>query len=497
MNKQLPRMVSIGVIVALLAVSGLSYAAPGLFQFGESLSQHADGIMTQSFGYSIYYSHSAFYFNLSLADNNPLSTWSPTTSNAYVISVPSGSLFSQTLTPSVTIQGEYDTNQLFGEAYTADTFQITIYANMTFIPYANGVPSGSLVNIGHYIATPTYNTVTSGVGSPITVALQAVSMNLNQSNSYNAMNGIVEESIDVSISSSTANSGLTSAFPPEHQNNVAYAEIYVFPGTGSLNQPNTVQVNNPVTISGTTSYGDYYLLITTPSGSQTTIKLGQTTTLSHKFSQSYTPQELGKYTVSLVNSVVQLTTTQIFSVSVVLPTPTIQVLTPSPSSGYYSTGQTINYHVDMVYSSSLPIQFNLYIYAASSGNQPPQSSSQWISYDIYVKATNSNGLYSYNGTFTIPSAAEQTSAVTILAYATYTASNGSLYASNPVHAQISVGHTTPPVHGSAKGNLLLAIGVLLASLVVAVVNPDTYPMRITTVIVGVVSFLIIYGVGIL
>lgn len=489
MNKQVPRVISIITIIGLLSLSGIAYAAPGLLQIGSTpLSWQMSNTNTQGGALG---TASTFSGSIGMATNNPLQVWSPNNQNDYVIAVKPGSDFMQNaqVTANISI-----VHHLSGYIEAVDylSVQENVYYmslnsnsqhyNSWYLEYTS--PMQKFMNQG----TGIYTHYAKSVNFPV------YNFNVNSSSApYYVQDGIYKFSVTFNVHYSL-NGGITWANDPM----TCYAETYVVPGAGTVTPPSTVQVNHAVTISGTTDYGDYYLLITSPTGTQNQIPIGKTTGIDVPFHKSFTPTQLGKYTVTLVNSVVEFSTTQFFSASIVLPTPTIQVITPTSGSGYYAVGQSINYHITLAYTTKMPLQFNLYIYAGEYNQEPVASaSSQWITENVYVPATFNGNYYSYNGTFVIPSSGEQTSAVTILGYATYTAANGSVYASNSFHQTISVGHKAPSSGGNSYGNLALALIIGVVSIVIAVMNPDTVPMKITIIVMGVVSSLIVYGVALL
>lgn len=474
------RMVSLAIILIFFTGSMVSIADPGLLQIGSSgLSNDMSVTVQRSVNFLGSTEVGATITGtISFSTQNPLSVWSASNGNSYVISVPSSANFFQ----SAQLNWEYSTAMGSYPNYGINGFQI--WETVLYESYNE--------NSQHYMQ---WETQYNGSGETLTninnvLAPQnfpAFDFNMNSSSApYYSQYGVYKFEFQWQINDGWNGASGWHALP------ALYAEVYVMPGTGSLNPPATVQINNPVSITGTLSYGSYYLLVTAPDGSQQTIQLGESQSISTSFSKSYTPTQLGKYKVELVNSVVQLTTTQFFSASIVLPTPTILVTTPA-SSGYYTVGEQVTYTVNLQYNSTIPLQFNLYIWSGVLNQQPNSGSGQFIDENIFVTPTHSGTQYTYNGTFVIPQNALQTGAVSILAYATYTASNGTFYASNPAKAQISVGHTTTSSTGLNWLSIVEGVAIFFIGIILAIVIPDTVPMRILIVGSGVVFALSISG----
>lgn len=477
------RKISVISILIFFALAGISVAQPNLLQIGsQSLSNNLTSSDTQS---SLGLTGSTWNNQITFSDSNPVSVWQ-SSGSPYVISVREGSLFSQNANLKGTI-----------------SVSVSSYLNygVNWLKYWETVDYKSLnPNSPHYLtweneytsSVITYTTSDGGRGFSGSFPITYSSFDFNKNSStapYFSQYGIYRFSLNWQINDGWNGASNTQTLTP------TYAEVYIVPGTGTINTPSNVLVGNPITLSGTMNYGSYYLLITAPGGSQKTIPLGVSSQLDKSWTTSYTPETLGKYHVELVNSVVNLAETQFFSASALFPTPQIQVLTVADSSGYYSVGEKIDYKIIMNYNVNLPVQFNVYIWSGVLGQQPTSGSGEYIVDNAYVTASFNNGTYTYDGSFIIPNNALQTQSISIIAYGYYATSGNLTVSKNPAEVQISVG--TPTHKVLSKGTNLMAIveaiAITLVGLIIAILNPDLIPWRIVTVISAVISAMIIYG----
>lgn len=502
------RMLSIGIVAIFLGASLLAFITPSTFnQLGIQSSTLNN---TQTY---VSETHTAVTFGNSWQDSistslnlqvqpNGAGQWYNGTTSAYVISVPSDSNanFIQSIQPSVTVKSvntRYATN-FFGSnvAWSQIDAQnsITYTEKVIYTPYSfTGNYYGSSFQVGNTFTSSvqSINTPNSGtLGSQSPFDFPSYQANENATNFFNSQTGILEFEISANA---TFFQGSVSG---DTQTLNMFAEIYIVPGTGTLNPPTNVQLGNSVMIKGTISYGDYSLLITSPTGTQTTKNIGQFTTLGKSFGISYTPVQLGKYKVELYNSVVGLTETQFFSASTLLPTPQVLINTASSSSGYYVQGQEISYTVDMSYNQSLPIQFELYIWVGAENSQPTSGSGNYLTDGTLHSAKDINGNYQFNGSFIIPANGKAAGAITVEAYAYYSNASSLLVSKNPGVTQIQVGastHHVTPTSGFMLGKFLVALSVIIIGGVAAYFDPDTINMRVLVFVSSLVFALVYYG----
>lgn len=477
-----------------------------LFSVLPGLQENATGSMSQSSGYSVGYSHYNFVFTLSIADSNPLSQWSSSNGNSYVISVPSGSTFSQYIQPHLTFYGEFDYHGSFGETIGARTFTVTATETTTFTPYsAQGTPYNP-ITLARQTQNANYVTGSSGNGPQYQMQFKATTMNYNQTNQYNAMFGVIQVSVSVQLQSGTYTvwNPLQYTFGQidQTQNGIVSGQMYVFPGTGTLNIPNPQSVvlgnGNYTTISGTMNYGHYWLAIGGPGGFLKNYDLGTSTGMGHHYSIQFVPPEIGNYTVVLSNSVVALDYQNVFGVNAVFNTPTIIIQTPS-SSGYYNVNETIDYTVTLHQNTSLPVEFIINVWDGQSNQQTTNQAYQIIKNELVHPSMNlTTHQYQYSGSFEINTGGAAEGYVTITASAYYYSSTTNTYVRsvNPGVVTIEVSPPVPPpVHISHSYlGYLEGFGVLGLAGVAAYKDPETTGIKFGIIASAAILAAVLIGV---
>ena len=501
-------IISIVVIVLLLGTSAVSVANPHLLQISESLSQNDSFFKTTSAGASLNYQQLSFQASMSLVQNSGTpDQWTQNPNGAYSISVPanSGALFTEGTIATVNFQAEYEVNNIIGDAYQAITLTVPVTGKIIFTPYnSHGVAATPVVYPD--ITTNLYiPTSTSGWGGVVSYSFPTSQYgnnfpwNFNQTNQWHSMNGIAQFILYFSVPTLTYGGSVLSGY-----NSNVYAEQYVFPGTGTLNAPNSVVLGNSTSITGTIMNGNYNLLITGPNNDQTKINLGSynsgTSDQPKTFNVSFKPTVLGKYTVTLTNTVVGLVETQFFSASALIPTPTIVVTTPS-NSGYYSEGQTINYTVSLVYNTTLPVQFQLYIWDGALGYEPLYSNTAlWIEQNIFVDPTynSTSHTFTYNGQITASSNSQTEGAISFLVNGYYQSGTHLLISKAPGKLQISVGKqtTTQQLPSFNWYNLGIATAVVLGVVAYAWKTPEEMIVKFG-LLGSALVFLMTIGLGVI
>ena len=497
--------VIIGLFLGSAAFVGGSNAH--LFSVLPSLQQDTSGTISYVSGYSVSYYHYQFNFNMNIKDNNPLASWSPSNGNSYVISVPSGSVFSQYVQPSVSVQGEFDYHGTFGEVFGQRTFGITINAVYTFTPYSNYGSPGGTITLAKDSTTLQYTTGGSGQGSQMTAQFKAVNVDYNQTNQYNSMFGIIQVSYSVQLQSNsyTVWNPLEYTLPSVDRsvNDVVSGQVYALPGTATLNIPNPQAVvlgnGNYTTISGTMNYGTYALTIDGPGGFQKVVDLGTSTSMNQAYSVKFIPTELGNYTVYLSNSVVDLDWQNIFGVSAIFNQPSIIVNTPAQASGYYKVGQTVNYTVTLNDNTTLGLSFIVNIYDGKPNTQTVNQAYVILSNTQFTPSYDSSThIWTYHGSFEINAGAGAAGYVTITASAYYHDATNNEYVRsvNPGVVSLEVSSPTPsppPVSNSYLG-YIEGIGVLAVAGVIAYVDPETTGIKFGIIASAAILAAVLIGV---
>jgi len=397
--------------------------------------------------------------------------WYPGTINTYVISVPKGSTFAQYVTPNLQIVNP--------QKPTVNVFSNWKLQGILYIMYqqyninSNSYSSSSIVT--------TYNISSSGsfgiykIYASITPSSFPVSWNASQLNINSAFGILTFKTVTTFYAQSDGSAWV------QGTTGTTFAQIYVVPGTGTINIPRTVLQGQTEYLTGTTYFGNYYLSIYNPSGYDVeNVTIPQN---MNPFNVSYQlPQNAptGQYRVVLYNSVVELVETQFFTVNYYhgpgsnngyLPTPIIKLSAPSNANGSYNPDAVVTYtFIEKGLSQWDTVYFDTYIWIGSQSQEPPSSSAKMLVYNDNFTAIYQNGEFVYTGTFTIPSQASD-NYITILVYAYMDNSTG-FFASQPAHTTISVNYS--PVPGPKPGELysvLEIIGFVVAGLIVAYVVP--------------------------
>lgn len=502
------RIASFIIIGLFLGSAGFIGGSNGhLFSILPGLQENTSGSVSASSGYSVSYYHYNFNFNLNIKDNNPLSQWTPSGANAYVISVPSGSTFSQYIQPSISVTGEFDYHGTFGEVYGQREFTIAYTETTSFTPYNQYGSAGNTITLAKDTENVPYTTGGSGYGPQETTQFSAVSINYNQTNQWNSMFGIITVSVGASISSGSyiVWNPLEYMLPSisQTQGSVVTGQIYSFPGTGTLNIPNPQAVvlgnNNYTTISGTMDYGTYTLVINGPGGFAKVYNLGTSTQMDKGFSVKFIPTQLGNYTVFLTNSVVNLRYQNLFGVSATFNQPSIIVNTNAGLSGYYKVNQTIHYTVTLSDNTTLPLTFIINVYDGQPNVQTTNQAYEIVTNEQVSPSYNSaSHIWTYLGSFEINAGAGAMGYVTITASAFYHDSTTNEYVRSvmPGTATLEVAPPTPapvPVSHSYLG-YIEGIGVLAIAGVIAYIDPETTGIKLGIIASGAVLAMVLIGV---
>jgi hypothetical protein len=486
------------IIVVFLLLGGLSVAIPAVgsvFSYNLNNNDTTTKIWAGNSGASINTAES-----LSVGPNpTGNEIWTPGATSVYVISVPKGSLFSQTIIPQLQYSSPnkpglsdltnwYITGQLYYD-YAPYNNQTDSFSSAYQITYANISASGIFDNgQGNIAINPGAFPVEWNASQPnINAAFGILTLKVNYIFE-------VETSIEGSISNVFWGTAST------------LAQIYVLPGTSTINPVNTVFAGKPVYITGTTWWGDYSLTIKNPSG----VVVDNITLPSDRgYNVSWvTPTGVyGEYTVEVFNYIVQTSSEQFFSVakypytsSGYLPAPKISVSQPQTVSGVYKIGEAVTYTI----SESLPANdtsaytlfFNVNIWIGSKNQEPATTSAEWITTNLNATGANvGNGHYSYTGSFTIEALASN-NFITIDVVAVMLSQNSSTgatwYASQPVLTTLSVGLPTYIVPGSMMLYYLEIIGFVFAGLVAAYLVPADILSKGAIVGSAVFSALMVY-----
>lgn len=481
------RIIALLTMAILLGMTGVAIAHPSSFQAvalpglednsigSASVSITSGGILgigATTTTYQVFVG-----MNLVQSAGTPLQ-WSTNPGTVYSVSVPSSSLTTETGVSPQSTQVEITplTFEQNGQVVSNPYNQIVIanyVAKAVYIPV--DATSGQE---GTPIVMKTWTGTTDTVNG---ANLPSFAFDKNTTNApYYSMSGIMQFTLDLS-----ANFNGTSFNWPQ-----LYAEQYVVPGMGTFNSPSqTVGGGKPVTISGTVNYGTFALQITGPNGTNTIVNLGNFASYNNPFSYTFTPSQLGIYTVVLSNSMVGLTQTQVINVKNLLITPPTIIIDTTTKTGFYSNGQTVKFTlIEAANGSQITgAQFNLLIY---NGVTEPLSGSGDYYYNQNVPATYSNGNYTFSGQFTINPNGQALGKITIVATLV---SNSYQIGSPPSSLTISVGYNNyhPPTYLMDEIGIA---GLIAAGLVTAF---DRDPLRWGVLISGVIMFAVFLGVPIL
>jgi len=433
--------------------------------------------------------------------------WTPGTTDVYVISVPQGSLFSQSIVPQIIWSSPNKpsfsdlTNwYLYGQLYynfTPYIYSASSFGSPSQVSYTNLTASGVFDNGQGYVG--------------FSQGSFPVNWNATQTN-INAAFGILTVTASMTFKAeSVVNGAILSG--PFYGHATTFAQIYVVPGTSTINPIKTVFAGNDTYITGTIWYGDYTLAIYNPSGTMVyNTTLPQITNpYPNDYNITYkTPLGVyGQYRVKIYNYVVQTSEEQFFSVakynytsSGYLPLPTITLSNPGTTSGSYNPNTTVTYTIKERYNQSqIPpqtIYFNINIWIGSKVQEPPSSSASWITFNVNATPVEStvNGatIFTYTGTFIVPYSASN-NYITIDTVAVGQTS-GVMYASQPAITELSVGQ---PIHHTQKSTLyavLEIIGFILSGLIAAYLLPDSVIAKVMVFGSALFSAILIYIVNI-
>ena len=498
------RILSLAIVAIFLGAAGIVSAGNahvlGIFP---PQTQNPDPSLSYGTGYSITYRHVDIRTNLSIASNNPLSQWTQTSTGAYVISVPPASVFSQYIQPTLTLQAEADSNAPpFGtEAYDAGDLSLNVTESIIFTPYSQYGVASPPVYLAHETRAVILVTSGSGYGLQDPVTFGAANMETNQSNSYGAMFGTVSVTFSITVSTFQATTGDFSLSYDHTFSNAVSGELYVFPGTGTLNVPNPQAVvignGNYTTLSGIINYGSYSLIIQGPNDFSKTVSLGNSTKLGQSWSYKFTPTQVGNYTVTLTNSVVQLNYHHVFGVTATMPQPTV-VIDSSTSSGYITQGMQVNYTATMQFNTTLPVSFIINIWDGQSNQHSVNSAYQIeVNQQVHPAYNAASGIFSYNGSFIVNSEGVSAGYITVSVSGYYfnAATGQYLRSVNPgtVTIQVVPHHQPAPPGANYLGYIEAAL-VLGAGGAAAYFDPDTPAARYGIMGAAAVLALVLAGV---
>jgi len=441
---------------------------------------------------------------------NPTSNeiWTPGATDVYVISVPQGSLFSQSIVPQIVwsspnkpVLSDLTNWFLYGQLYY--NFTPYIYSSGTF-------GSTSQVSYTNFTASGVFNDGSGYVG--FAQGSFPVNWNSTQTN-INAAFGILTVTASITFKAESVVNGVVLS-GPYYGHATTFAQIYVVPGTSTINPIKTVLAGENVYITGTIWYGEYTLAIYNPSGAMVyNTTLPQITNpYPNDFNVTYKtpPNVYGQYRVKIYNYVVQTSEEQFFSVaryngtsSGFLPLPTITLSNPNTLSGYYNPNTVVTYTIKEKFNHTQTppqtIYFNINIWIGSQVEEPPSSSASWITFNVNATAVKSAvgnvTIFTYTGTFIIPYSASN-NYITIDVVAVGENNNGAIYASQPAIVELSIGQ---PTHHGGKDILyavLEMIGFIVSGLVAAYLDPDTIVSRIMVFSSALFSAILVYVVNI-
>jgi len=402
---------------------------------------------------------------------NPTSNeiWTPGATDVYVISVPQGSLFSQSIVPQIVW---YSPNKPILSDLTNWFLYGQLYYNFTPYIYSSGTfGSTSQVSYTNFTASGVFNNGSGYVG--FAQGSFPVNWNSTQTN-INAAFGILTVTASITFKAESVVNGVVLS-GPYYGHATTFAQIYVVPGTSTINPIKTVLAGENVYITGTIWYGKYTLAIYNPSGAMV-----YNTTL---------PQITNPYPNDFNSGF--------------LPLPTITLSNPNTLSGYYNPNTAVTYTIKEKFNQTQTppqtIYFNIDIWIGSQVEEPPSSSASWITFNVNataIKSTANNAtIFTYTGTFIIPYSASN-NYITIDVVAVGENNNGAIYASQPSIVELSIGQ---PTHHGGKDILyavLEMIGFIISGLVAAYLDPDTIVSRIMVFGSALFSAILVYVVNI-
>ncbi len=429
--------------------------------------------------------------------------WTPGATNVYVISVPKGNIFSQSIIPQLewsnpSKPGWSDLTNWYINGTVSYEYSQYDYSTGSF-EQAVTIGQGNLTASGIFQSGSGYVAITPG-SFP-------VEWNVTPQNDINSAFGILTVKMHAIYTVETSVAGLTGNVYTG--SGTVFAQIYVVPGTSTINPIRTVFAGQKVYITGTTWYGDYNLIIRNPSGvvvyNNTLPSL--TTPYPNDFNVSWqTPTGVyGEYTVEVYNYVVQTSQEQFFSVakytgtaSGFLPNPIITVSSPGTLSGVYRPGTLVTYTIQEQFSQTQTIPntvyFNVNIWVGSASEEPPASSGAWISYNMNDSGTLSGKTFTYTGSFVVPySASGNYITIDVVAVGLNTTTGGTIwYASQPVTYELSIGNTPPPPPVTHMYAIFEIIGFVVAGLVSSYLLPDDILAKVLVFSSALFSAILVY-----
>ena len=403
--------------------------------------------------------------------------WVPGTTSVYVISVPYDSQFSQNVITYLSITKTVESGQ-----WTNWVLNTTL--NVEYQPFDESTNSYSSIINNVYTSYLSEGGKFGNTVNNAQVGTFNVNLNFTQPN-LNAMYGILTFKLNYVFHAMTTVGGYVSGYTTSTFS--TYAQMYVVPGTGSLNQaiPSTVIQGHTFYMTGQTWFGSYHLSLFSPQGVQVeNISIPQ----NDLFNRSYTLSSdapVGIWHVQLYNSIVELLQVTILTVDAYhgvggnngyIPTPNVVLSKPSNPSGYYDVGQMVNVNVYDTIQPNMTVSFLISVWIGSQSQQPITGSSNYIDYEINDSAlVHDFKNYTYSFEFVIPSSASN-SPITISVRAEAVNSSGYFGSLQNIQT-ISVGYLTPPPGHSNLIYYLEIIGFLVAGLIAAYVVPDDILMK--------------------
>ncbi len=431
--------------------------------------------------------------------------WTPGATNVYVISVPKGNIFSQSIVPQL----EWSNPSKPGWS-TLTNWYINGTVKYEYSQYDFSTGSfepSTTIGQGNMTASGIFQTGSGYAG--IIPGSFPVEWNITPQNDINSAFGILTVKMQVLYLVETSFDGFISNVYVG--NSTVFAQIYVLPGTSTINPVKTVFAGQDVYITGTTWYGDYNLIIRNPSGAvvYNDSLPSLTTPYPNDFNVTWqTPTGVyGEYTVEVYNYIVQTSQEQFFSVakysgtaSGFLPKPTITVSSPGTLYGVYRPDTSVTYTIQeqFLQNQSIPntVYFNVNIWVGSASEEPPASSGAWISYNMNDSGTLSGRTFTYTGSFVIPYVASGNYiTIDVVAVGLNTSSSGTVwYASQPVTYELSVGNTPPPPPPPVNHEyaMLEIVGFILAGLVTSYLLPDDVLAKVLVFSSALFSAVLIY-----
>ena len=282
-----------------------------------------------------------------------------------------------------------------------------------------------------------------------------------------------------------------------HKNGTMYREVYIVPGSGTINvSPTVQQVGGKVYIHGQVNFGSYYVLLFGSTGYnggsliQNFSIQGQNTFYNFTyvippgaFSASTNPN-YNEWSVELWNSLLAQHTSQFFTVdhlNLVPPKPTIKI-TNTPANDMWTVGQNVNIivHAPSNNASGSPVSSIIVWVYYNEGGEPAPGSSLWIIDNQDFGVTDGNATFSFQIPDLVQSIAISTVSVD---------SQGR--ASNMTTVSIQASQITTGGASSASNVIALAIMAIiiaLGSVIIWIVYPGS-PIEKLIVIAGLIGMM--------